>query len=47
MKTNHSAARKTLALFMSFLMLMSAWVFVAPTASAEGDAAYLQTALRS
>ena len=34
MKTKTTATRRVLALFMSVLMLMTAWVFVAPTASA-------------
>ena len=36
MKTKTTATRRVLALFMSVLMLMTAWVFVAPT---KADAA--------
>ena len=34
MKTKTTATRRVLALFMSVLMLMTAWVFVAPTKAA-------------
>ena len=37
MKTKTTATRRVLALFMSVLMLMTAWVFVAPTKAAAYD----------
>ena len=41
-KQRPSTAKRGLAVLMSLLMLMTAWVFVAPTASAEGEATFVQ-----
>ena len=44
MKIKTTATRRVLALFMSVLMLMTAWVFVAPTASAANEITVVPTA---